>query len=76
MVQYLTQDPEINLKLRRNILPIENNKFNNLVHVRDANSLVITEVQSRVSPVFHKVFHCVVLLLLPNVLQVADPLAP
>ena len=76
MVQYLTQDPEINLKLRRNILPIENNKFNNLVHVRDANSLVITEVQSRVSPVFHKVFDFGLLLFSPNVLQVADPLAP
>ena len=40
------------------------------MHVRDANSLVITEVQSRVSPVFHKVFYCSVLLFLPNVLQI------
>ena len=36
-------------------MSFSNNKFNNLVHIRDANSLVITELQSRVRPVLHKV---------------------
>jgi len=35
-------------------MSFSNNKFNNLVHIRDANSLVITELQSRVRPVLHK----------------------